>query len=86
MRKEFGSNVRFIVMNSFSTSDDTKAHLSKTHPELVKDAGWELLQNKSPKVNAETMAPAELKETPDMEWCDTLCCTAWPGPAMPLAC
>ena len=69
MRKEFGSNVRFIVMNSFSTSDDTKEHLSKTHPEMVKDPEWQFIQNKSPKVNAETLKPAEYPDQPDMEWC-----------------
>lgn len=26
-----GSKVRFVLMNSFSTSDDTKAYLRKSH-------------------------------------------------------
>jgi UDP-N-acetylglucosamine pyrophosphorylase len=69
MRAEFDSNVSFVLMNSFSTSADTKAHLMLTHPDLVKEDGWELLQNKCPKVDAATMAPATLPESPDMEWC-----------------
>jgi hypothetical protein len=35
MRSVYGSNVKFILMNSFSTSDDTKAFLSKSHGDLV---------------------------------------------------
>lgn len=68
MRESFGSNVRFVLMNSFSTSADTTEHLSGTHPDLVGEEGWELLQNKSPKVDAETMDPVEYPDNPDMEW------------------
>lgn len=55
-------------MNSFSTSADTREHLSGTHPDLVAEDGWELLQNKSPKIDAATMDPVEFPENPDMEW------------------
>lgn len=40
MRQEYGSNVKFILMNSFSTSDDTKAFLAKNHADLLKVV-WE---------------------------------------------
>lgn len=30
-RKQYKSNVRFVLMNSFSTSDDTKAYLKQAH-------------------------------------------------------
>lgn len=69
MRVTYGSNVKFVVMNSFSTSADTKAHLTTTHPELVGTEGWELVQNKSPKIDAETMDPVSYSENPEMEWC-----------------
>lgn len=69
MRVQFGSNVKFVMMNSFSTSDDTKAHLSTTHPALVAAEGWELVQNKSPKVDISTMEPVSYPENPAMEWC-----------------
>ena len=36
MREVYGSNVKFILMNSFSTSDDTKEFLNKAHADLVK--------------------------------------------------
>lgn len=32
MRAQYGSKVRFVLMDSFSTSEDTRAHLKKTHP------------------------------------------------------
>lgn len=43
MRKAFESNVRFMLMNSFSTSEDTLDFLKK-YPELVNDPNLELMQ------------------------------------------
>lgn len=71
MRKEFDSNVRFVLMNSFSTSDDTTAHLGGTHPDLVQEDGWEMVQNKSPKVDAASLEPATYEAAPEQEWCAT---------------
>lgn len=68
MRKQFGSNVTFVLMNSFSTSADTREALSKAHPELLTEPLIELLQNKSPKVDAATLAPATHPAAPDNEW------------------
>lgn len=56
MRESYGSHVKFVVMNSFSTSADTKEHLSKSFPDIVAEPDFELLQNKSPKINADTLA------------------------------
>eukprot|EP00879_Flechtneria_rotunda_P019965 GHRR01020986.1.p2 GENE.GHRR01020986.1~~GHRR01020986.1.p2 ORF type:complete len:151 (+),score=50.33 GHRR01020986.1:214-666(+) len=39
MRKEYNSNVKFILMNSFSTSDDTKAFLKQRHSDLLQVCG-----------------------------------------------
>jgi hypothetical protein len=39
MRTTYGSNVKFILMNSFSTSDDTRAFLNKSHADLVAVSG-----------------------------------------------
>lgn len=69
MRKAFGSQVIFTLMNSFSTSDDTRQFLSKGHPELLQEPFVELVQNKSPKVDAATFAPATYPENPEQEWC-----------------
>jgi phosphoglucomutase len=67
MRKKYGP-VRFMLMNSFSTSDDTLSFLSK-YPELVKDPNLELMQNKVPKVDANTLEPAVWEANPAKEWC-----------------
>jgi UDP-N-acetylglucosamine pyrophosphorylase len=68
MRKMYDCDVRFILMNSFSTSEDTLDYLSK-YPEIVGDIDLELLQNKVPKVDAKTLLPAEWKVNPSKEWC-----------------
>ena len=67
-REANGANVRFLLMNSFSTSDDTRAFLA-THPELGDADAIELLQNKTPKIDASTMRPAEWPANPEHEWC-----------------
>ncbi|GAB4817141.1 hypothetical protein N2152v2_004187 [Parachlorella kessleri] len=63
-----GSQVRFILMNSFSTSDDTKAYLQKQHGDLLAERDVELLQNSSCKVDAATLKPAEYPADPEKEW------------------
>ena len=67
-RAEHGSNVRFILMNSFSTSADTKEFLSQNHADLMAEADVELMQNSSCKVDAATLKPASYPAQPDMEW------------------
>lgn len=67
-RKATGANVRFLLMNSFSTSADTRKFLESV-PELGSPDDIELLQNKIPKINAETLEPAEWPANPDLEWC-----------------
>lgn len=54
MRKEYGFNVKFMLMNSFSTSADTLAFFHKNYPSLAKEEGLEMMQNKVPKLHAET--------------------------------
>ena len=62
---------------SFSTSEDTKAYLSKSHGELIREEDAELLQNKSPKVDAATMQPISWPKDPSQEWC-ALCASGQP--------
>jgi hypothetical protein len=45
MRKSFKANVRFILMNSFSTSKDTMDYLAK-YPDIASDPDLEFVQNK----------------------------------------
>eukprot|EP01026_Neomeris_dumetosa_P001635 TRINITY_DN10408_c0_g1_i1.p1 TRINITY_DN10408_c0_g1~~TRINITY_DN10408_c0_g1_i1.p1 ORF type:complete len:476 (+),score=83.55 TRINITY_DN10408_c0_g1_i1:57-1484(+) len=69
MRKQYDCDIQFILMNSFSTSEDTLALLKKNHPELAADPDLEMMQNKSPKIDMETLKPASYSEQPDLEWC-----------------
>ena len=55
MRKEHGFPVKFMLMNSFSTSDDTLNFLKSKYPDLAAEEGLEMLQNKVPKLDAETL-------------------------------
>jgi UDP-N-acetylglucosamine pyrophosphorylase len=55
MRKEYGFKVKFMLMNSFSTSSDTLAFFEEKYPGLASEDGLEMLQNKVPKLNAETL-------------------------------
>ena len=65
LKSSVGSSVRFLLMNSFSTSESTLKHLEDfSDVEQV-----ELLQNQIPKVNAETLKPVEYAKNPDLEWC-----------------
>ncbi len=66
-RKTSG-HMRLLTMNSFSTSADTRAALAK-YPELGNPDDIELLQNKTPKVDAKTLRPAVWEKDRDLEWC-----------------
>jgi UTP--glucose-1-phosphate uridylyltransferase len=54
MRAEYGYKVKFMLMNSFSTSADTLAFLHATYPGLAGEDGLEMMQNKVPKLDATT--------------------------------
>ena len=70
LRKTSGANVRLLLMNSFSTSGDTLAHLKKYRADGLADASEvELMQNQIPKIDAVTFAPVEWPADPDHEWC-----------------
>ncbi|KAL1524327.1 hypothetical protein AB1Y20_019227 [Prymnesium parvum] len=68
MRRKFGVELAFMLMNSFSTSEDTLAALAK-YDTLAADLPLEFLQNKAPKIVKETLTPAEYSENPALEWC-----------------
>lgn len=67
-RKATGADLRFLLLNSFSTSDDTLGHLAK-YPELGDPKKLELMQNKVPKIDAKSLAPVEWPANAEMEWC-----------------
>lgn len=67
-REQTGSSLRFVLLNSFSTSADTLAHLAR-YPELGDPQALELMQNKVPKIDAATLQPVSWPEDPALEWC-----------------
>lgn len=67
-RSTTGTQLRFLLMNSFSTSQDTRAFLAKA-PELGSPDSIELLQNKTPKIDAASLTPAQWPQNPENEWC-----------------
>lgn len=68
LRQKHGTNLRFLLMNSFSTSADTCSFLGK-YPELGDARSLELMQSAVPKVDAQTLRPVSWSRQPDLEWC-----------------
>jgi len=49
MKSKYATDLAFMLMNSFSTSDDTKAFFAKYEADLGKPEDMEFVQNKAPK-------------------------------------
>ena len=70
-RKNYDSELPLVLMNSFSTETDTRAVLDR-FPELSggqKSIPLTFLQNKVPKILAETLEPVEWPADPAKVWC-----------------
>lgn len=68
LRDKYNTPLRFLLMNSFSTSEDTLAFLKK-YPQLGESKSLELMQNFVPKVDAKTLQPVSWPQNHDLEWC-----------------
>lgn len=68
LRQQHRTPLRFLLMNSFSTSAATLDALKK-HPELGEAKSLELMQNFVPKVDLATLKPASWPANPQLEWC-----------------
>jgi UDP-N-acetylglucosamine pyrophosphorylase len=68
LRQHLGPDLGLFLMNSFSTSADTRNALAR-YPELGDPASLELLQNKVPKIGVDSLAPIEWPQNPQLEWC-----------------
>lgn len=70
LRAAAGYPVNLLLMNSFSTSEDTMAHLARyaedgfADPEQV-----EMIQNRVPKLLTDTLEPVSYPANPELEWC-----------------
>jgi len=70
LRRKSGTPVRLLLMNSFSTSEDTLAYLSKYRADGLADpAEVELMQNRIPKIDANSLSPVLWPADPELEWC-----------------
>jgi UTP--glucose-1-phosphate uridylyltransferase len=67
LRKIHGTDIPLVLMNSFNTEEDSRAHLER-YPELESDIPLSFLQHKFPKVLQEDLSPAEWPSEPDLEW------------------
>ncbi len=68
LRSQHHVPLRFLLMNSFSTSEDTLEFL-KNYPELGDPASFQLLQNQVPKIDTATLRPISWPQNPHLEWC-----------------
>ncbi|HIG83929.1 MAG TPA: UTP--glucose-1-phosphate uridylyltransferase [Verrucomicrobia bacterium] len=68
LRSSYCEDLRFLLMNSFSTSDDTKSYLSK-YPDLGNLENIELMQNRVPKIRADNFASVNFPDSSKLEWC-----------------
>jgi UDP-N-acetylglucosamine pyrophosphorylase len=69
LRRHHGTaGPRFLLMDSFSTSADSLSYLSR-YPDLGCGAPLDFLQNKVPKLRADTLEPVEWPRDPELEWC-----------------
>lgn len=70
LRETTGAKVHFLLMDSFSTSEDTLEHMEAYKDQDLSGAGSiEMMQNQIPKIDVATFAPAVCKKTPSLEWC-----------------
>ncbi len=69
LRQAHGDALRFLLMSSFATRDDTAAALQPYTDRLGTAETLQFIQSRIPKVDAATLAPAECPENADMAWC-----------------
>lgn len=61
-------NFRLLLMNSFSTHQDSLAHLQK-YSELQGHIPLDFVQHKVPKVRQQDLTPVDWPQNPSLEWC-----------------
>lgn len=68
LSRRAGERVALLLLNSFTTDDDTKAMLAR-YPELRGGVPQTVMQSKEPKLLQRTLAPATWPAEPELEWC-----------------
>ena len=70
LRAAAGYPVNLLLMNSFSTSEDTMAYLARYAEDGFADADKvEMIQNRVPKLLPDTLEPVSHPANPELEWC-----------------
>lgn len=69
LRREYGTTLPLIFMNSFRTSEDTLAALARYADLEVDGLPLEFLQNKEPKLRKDDLTPVTWTKDPALEWC-----------------
>ncbi len=68
-RAAHGVRLPLVLMDSFSTHDDTLAALAR-YPELpVAGLPLDFVQSQEPKLTADSLEPVQWPADPDLEWC-----------------
>jgi UTP--glucose-1-phosphate uridylyltransferase len=68
LRERFDARLPLVLMDSFSTREDSLKAL-EAHPELDVGLPLDFLQNKEPKLLTEGLTPVEWPDDPALEWC-----------------
>ncbi|MEU2200361.1 UTP--glucose-1-phosphate uridylyltransferase [Isoptericola sp. NPDC019482] len=68
-RQATGARLPLVLMNSFRTRDDTLAALAPYGDLAVDGLPVDFLQNREPKLRADTLEPVEWPADPSLEWC-----------------
>ncbi len=68
LRNEHGCELPLLLMDSFSTREDSLGALSE-YAELDVGLPLDFIQNKEPKVLTDSLMPGEWPEDPSLEWC-----------------
>ena len=66
-RQALAADIPLVLMNSFSTRDDSLSAL-RSYPELRGPIPLDFLQHKVPKIRQDDFSPADSPETPALEW------------------
>ncbi|MGY2873618.1 UTP--glucose-1-phosphate uridylyltransferase [Marmoricola sp. URHA0025 HA25] len=69
LRSAHGAGLPLIFMNSFRTSADTLAALSRYSDLAIDGIPLELMQNKEPKLLKTDLTPVSWPKDPTLEWC-----------------
>jgi len=68
LRKRHDVRLPLVLMDSFSTREDTLGALER-YPELAADVPLDFLQNMEPKLRADDLHPVSWPDDPALEWC-----------------